>query len=234
MTPGRRAGTLNAMTSTRRWPGPTGLILLSLIPVAACAFPVTQLSTGADINADNTRFFADPVPVVVHIVTVSVFAIAGALQFMPRRGSPGLRRPRWHRVNGWVLVPAGLGAALSGLWLTLFYPRPDDVGDLVTALRLVFGSAMAVSIVLGVAAVRQRDFARHRAWMVRGYAIGLGAGTQAFTHAVWIAAAGPVDKLSKAFAMLAGWLINLAVAEYLIRRPTFVYRNTDKLAGAAK
>ena len=207
---------------TRRWPVPTGLILLSAIPVAAGAFRVTQLSIGAAVTPANERFFADPVPVVVHIVTVTVFSVLGAFQFVPRRS--GIARPAWHRVTGRVLVPAGLGAALSGLWLTLFYPRPDDVGTLVTAFRLVFGTAMAVAVVLGVLAVRRRDFAGHRAWMVRGYAIGLGAGTQAFTHAVFIAAAGPVDRTGKGFAMLAGWLINLAVAEYAIRRPTYTRR----------
>jgi hypothetical protein len=144
-----------------------------------------------------------------------------------------LRRPSWHRVAGRILVPAGLGAALSGLWLTLFYPRPDDVGTLVTAFRLVFGTAMAAAIVLGLAAIRRHDVARHRAWMIRGYAIGLGAGTQAFTHAIWIAVTGPVDRTGKAFAMLAGWLINLAVAEYAIRRPTPVPRK-PATAGAAR
>jgi len=235
MTPARRDGTIGVMTS-RRWLGPTGLILLSVIPVLAGAFRITQLSTGAAVTPDNARFMADPGPVVVHIVTVSVFSVVGALQFLPHHGSKGpgatgLRRPRWHRVTGWVLVPAGLGAALSGLWLTLFYPRAGDVGDLTQAFRLVFGTAMAVAIVIGVVAVKRREFRTHRAWMTRGYAIGLGAGTQAFTHGVWIAAAGPVDTTGKAYAMLTGWLINLAVAEYVIRRPTSVHRT---LAGAVK
>jgi hypothetical protein len=101
--------------------------------------------------------------------------------------------------------------------MTLFYPRPDDVGDLLTGFRLVFGSAMALSIALGLAAIRRRDFARHRAWMIRGYAIGVGAGTQAVTQLPWILAVGPLDKLSKALFMLAAWVINLAVAEWIIR-----------------
>jgi hypothetical protein len=241
------------MTS-RRWLAPTGLILLSAVPVLAGAFRITQLSTGATVTPDNARFFADPVPVVVHIVTVTVFCVGGAFQFLAHaRGSgagrrpgvasrsgvasrpglapgvaprprPGLalRRPAWHRVNGRVLVPAGLGAALSGLWLTVFYPRPDDVGDLVTVFRLVFGTAMAASIVIGLVAVRRRDFVRHQTWMVRGYAIGIGAGTQAFTHVAVMATGSPITTTSKAYAMLAGWLINLAVAEYVIRRPSFV------------
>ncbi len=56
--------------------------------------------------------------------------------------------------------------------------------------------------------------------MIRGYAIGLGAGTQAFTHAAFIVAAGPVTRTSKAFAMLAGWLLNLVVAEWVIASRT--------------
>lgn len=230
MTPGRGDGTIGVMTTRRRL-GPTGLVLLSLTPVVAGAFRITELSTGATVTPDNARFFADPGPVVVHIVTVSVYCVVGAFQFMPHRTATGLRRPRWHRAVGRVLVPAGLGAALSGLWLTVFYPRPDDVGDLVTAFRLGFGTAMAGAIAVGVVAVRRRDFGAHRAWMIRGYAIGLGAGTQVFTHVVWIAAVGPVDRTSKAYAMLAGWLINVAVAEYVIRRPTLSYQN---LVGAGK
>jgi hypothetical protein len=202
-------------SSTRReWRLPTGLILLSAIPVIAGAFRLTQLTGGAAITPDNARFFASPVPVTAHIISVSLYCVLGAFQFVP-----GLRRRRlgWHRAAGRLLVPCGLIAALSGLWMTLFYPRPDDVGDLLTVFRLVFGSAMAVSIVLGLAAVLRRDIAQHRAWMMRGYAIGMGAGTQAVTQGPWILAVGPLDKLSKALLMLAAWVINLAVAEWIIR-----------------
>ena len=83
----------------------------------------------------------------------------------------------------WVAVK---GAALSGLWMTHFYPWPDGDGELLYGLRLLFGSAMLLSIVLGVAAIRRRDIVQHGAWMMRGYAIGLGAGTQALTQLPWI------------------------------------------------
>jgi hypothetical protein len=33
---------------------------------------------------------------------------------------------------------------------------------------------MVLSIILGFAAIRRRDIIGHRAWMMRGYAIGLG------------------------------------------------------------
>jgi hypothetical protein len=77
---------------------------------------------------------------------------------------------------------------------------------------------MVVSIVLGVAAIRRRDIVRHGAWMLRGYAIGLGAGTQFLTHLPWILLLGMPGELPRALLMGAGWVINLAVAEWIIRR----------------
>src|SRR5918911_2440857 len=101
------------------------------------------------------------------------------------------RRPGWHRAAGRLLVGCGLLVGLSGLWMTLFSARPDGSGHLLYASRLVFGSAMVVSVVLGVAAILRRDVSRHRAWMTRGYAIGLGAATQMLTLMVGEVVAGP-------------------------------------------
>jgi hypothetical protein len=103
--------------------------------------------------------------------------------------------------------------------MALFYPHPDGTGELLTAFRLLFGSAMVVSIVLGFAAIRRRDVRRHRAWMVRSYAIGLGAGTQVLTlMAGEVVAGGPPGELNRALLHAAAWAINLAVAEWAIRR----------------
>ena len=105
--------------------------------------------------------------------------------------------------------------------MTLFYPWPDGDGELLYGLRLLFGSAMALSIVLGIVAIRRRDFVGHGAWMIRGYAIGLGAGTQVLTHLPWFLLLGTPDELPRALLMGAGWVINLAVAEWIIgKQPT--------------
>lgn len=57
---------------------------------------------------------------------------------------------------------------------------------------------------------------RHREWMMRGYAIGLGAGTQVLTLLAGELIVGPPSELSQALLMGAGWVINLAVAEWII------------------
>jgi len=191
------------------------LLLLSAIPLAGGVFRLTQLASGTEITPANARFFASPVPVLLHIVSASVYALLGAFQF-----ANAFRRrwPSWHRAAGRLLVVCGLLVGLSGLWMTLFYPWPKGDGALLYALRLLFGSAMVVSIVLGFTTIRRGDVSRHRAWMARGYALGLGAGTQVLTLAVGELIAGPPSELSRALLMGAGWVINLAVAEWIIRR----------------
>lgn len=197
------------------WLVPVGLILLVAIPLIAGAVRITQLAGGAEITPENARFFGSPLPVVVHIVCAAVFAILGAFQFVTsfRRRNPG-----WHRVAGRVVVACGLLVGVSGLWMTLFYPRAEGTGDLLYVFRLFFGSAMIVCVALGFAAIRRRDVSQHRAWMMRGYAIGLGAGTQVLTLLIGESILGSSSEFSHALLMGAGWVINLAVAEWILRR----------------
>jgi uncharacterized membrane protein len=191
------------------------LLALALIPVAAGTARLVQLAGGPELIPADPRFAASPVPLGVHIVAAIGYALLGAFQF-----SAGLRRrrPGWHRRAGRLLVALGLAVALSGLWMTLFYPRQEGTGDLLFLFRLLAASGMGISIVLGLAAVRRREIARHRAWMIRAYALGLGAGTQAFTQGFGEAAFG-TGVLRTDLMMGAGWAINLAVAEWFIRRP---------------
>jgi uncharacterized membrane protein len=152
---------------------------------------------------------------IVHIVSALGYALLGAFQFSTALQR---RRPGWHRRAGRLLLMLGLAVALSGLVLTLFYPPEPDRGDLAFGFRIAFGSGMAASIVLGLAAIRGGDVARHRAWMTRAYALALGAGTQVFTEGIAQALFG-TTALVNDLALGAGWVINLAVAEYVIRRP---------------
>jgi hypothetical protein len=198
------------------WLIAAGLILLSLVPMIAGSVRIVELAGGAEITAENARFFASPLPVIIHIISSVLFSIAGAFQFVP---SFRHRHLRWHRAAGWLLMPSGLAAALSGLWMTLFYPWPDGDGMLLYAMRLVFGLAMLLAIVFSVTAIQRRDFRTHGDWIIRAYAIGLGAGTQVLTHLPWfILVGGTPDEFSRALMMGAGWIVNIVVAEWIIHR----------------
>lgn len=208
---------MNAKSYPRcpEWLVPALLVVLSLVPDAAGMARLAELAHDAQVTAANARFFAMPLPVILHILSVIPFSILGAFQFVPafRRNRPG-----WHRAAGRVLVVFGMVASLSGLWMTLFYPWPEGDGEILYVLRLAFGSAMVMAIVLGIDAVRRRDFAAHGAWMIRGYAIAMGAGTQVLTHAPYFLLVGKPGELSKAVLMGAGWVINVVVAEWIIRK----------------
>jgi uncharacterized membrane protein len=193
-----------------QWRVPAGLIALSLVPVLAGAVRVAQLTVGAPITPDNARFFASPVPILLHIVGATGYCVLGAFQFVP-----SLRRSNWHRRTGRLVVLCGLTTALSGLWLA-----PGEGSALLVALRIAVGTAMATAIVLGVMAIRGHDVRTHRAWMIRAYAIGIGAGSQAVITAAWFAAAGAPGELTRELLLGAGWALNLAVAEMIIRRET--------------
>jgi uncharacterized membrane protein len=208
---------VNATTTSRRldWLVPAMLILLSLVPAVAGTARLAQLAGNAEVTAENARFFAQPIPVVLHILVVIPYCIVGAFQFA--RGFRRRNRP-WHRAAGRVLAVFGLVAALTGLWMAHFYPWPEGDGYGVYVERLIFGTAMAASILLAINAVRRRDFKAHGAWMIRAYAIGLGAGTQVLTHLPWFILVGKPGESARTVLMGAGWVINVIVAEWIIRR----------------
>jgi len=197
------------------WPVIVGLLVLSLIPIVSGAVRLNQMAGGPEIMPVAERFDASPLPVVLHIVSASLYAILGPFQFAAnfRR-----RKPGWHRAIGRLLVLCGLLVGLTGLWMNQFYPQPPGDGELLYILRLIFGLAMVVSIVLGFAVILRGKVNQHRAWMMRGYAIGLGAGTQVLTLLGGAAIIGPLSELGRALLMGAAWVINLAVAEWVIRK----------------
>ena len=191
---------------------PYPLIALIVVPAIAGFMRLVELAGGPHLLPANPRITASPVPVIVHIVCAVLYAVLGAFQF-----SNGLRRrrPNWHRAAGRVVVGLGLAVAFSALWMTAFYPHIPG-GALAHLFRLGFGTGMAASIILGFIAIRRREIARHRAWMARAYALALGAGTQVLTLGIGKAIFGD-SELTTALMLGAGWGINVAVVEYIIR-----------------
>jgi len=199
------------------WLIPLGLALFAFVPVVAGSVRLTELATGLELMGDdNARFVTDPMPVVIHIVAASLYAIGGGFQF-----APGLRRayPLWHRRAGRAIAGLGAAAALSGIWMVFVYPHMPFDGPALAPARLVFGVLTLAFLALGVRAILMRDVPAHRAMMIRAYAVFLGAGTQVFTSIPYMIVAGDPGPEVRDVLMIAGWLINIAVAEWIIRRP---------------
>jgi hypothetical protein len=218
------AGSIAGMTTTQvtargagaGWWVAGGLVVLSLVPAVGGGIRLAELAGAPEVTPANARFVADPGPLVLHIVAATVFCLLGAFQFVPR-----LRRTAWHRRAGRLLVPCGLLAAGAGGWMAVVYPDAPGDGPLLRAMRLAVGAAMLGATGLAFLAVRRRDITTHRRWMIRGYAIGQGAGSQVLTSAFAVLVLGieAPGEVGRALILGAGWALNIAVAEIVVRRP---------------
>ena len=221
-----RSPALSAPEGGRGWGLAVALIALSAIPLTVGLLRLIQLAGPAVIPADP-RFDPFPVAIVLHISGSAVFALLGVLQFMPRFRR---RHRRRHRGAGRLLIVAGLIVVASALWLTLGYDAHPGTGRVLFVVRLVVAPAMALCLVQGFVAIRRRDATNHRAWMIRAYALALGAGTQVFTEGLGGLLFG-TGVLAGDLAKGAAWVVNLAVAEWVIRRQSG--RGSDRAGASA-
>jgi uncharacterized membrane protein len=189
------------------------LAFCTFIPVMMAAVRVVQIPLGA-VPEDSLRLASDPVAYLVHALAGVLFGVLGPLQFVRALGG---RFGTLHRLTGRVFVLAGVGLALSGLVLLL---RVDSIATgLLDAARGVFGLALIVVLVLGVAAARAHATLRHRAWMIRAYAIGMGSGTVALVmFPLYLISGEPPTGLTTDIAVVGTWLFTIAVGEWVVRR----------------
>lgn len=193
----------------------TGLVLLCIVPIIGGIIRLHIIASGGPATPENERFLKMPTPAVIHITASIIFGLVGAFQFVPTFRN---KNKKWHRVSGLILVILGLVSGLTGLWLTIFYPHVPTDGEYLYSIRIVVGTAMVICIVLGFISVKRRNFSEHSNWMIRSYALGMGAGTQVLTHLPWFIFVGEPTGLPRDLMMGAGWGINLIVAEWIIRR----------------
>ena len=201
----------------KEWIILVSLFLFSFIPVFAGLLRILEIIGGPAVIPENQRVTADPLPAVIHILSAFIFCIFGAFQFLL-----SIRRyaPKWHRVNGLMVVLAGIMSAISGLWMTHFYPLPTELqGNLLYWVRMVVGTAMVVFILLGLASIRNKHIVLHHSSMVRAYALGLGASTQTLLGLAWIVLLQQEPTgLTRDLMMTAAWIINIIIAERVIQK----------------
>lgn len=181
----------------------------------------------------------------LHIAGGILALTLGLFQFV---GSLRAARPRLHRILGRVYVAAVLVGGAAGLRLSPDTPRfvADALNESkgfdlslvgLSPSVLGYGPSSTYSpsqfflVMLGFAALalawlvttaaallraRQRRFDRHRAWMTRSYSLTFAAVTVRLVGLPFLVLTrDPVAAITCTFW---SWLLNLAVAEWLIRR----------------
>ena len=193
------------------------LFLLAMIPVLTGVVILLSMRDGS-VNAlsepqDILRRQSYSFSMIGHIIGGSAMLILGFAQFSSR-----LRRnfPAWHRWSGRVLVALGVVFALTALRMN-FSDQAMAGSALHDAAQNLAALAFLATLGLGVAEIRRGEVARHRVWMMRSYALALGAATQTVLLLPVFLILGSVEGLGYDLVFIAGWLVNLAVAEFLLR-----------------
>jgi uncharacterized membrane protein len=108
---------------------------------------------------------------LLHIVPGMLFMALGPLQFVR-----GLRAkyPQVHRWSGRIFLTTSAVVGITGL--TLAFGKTIGGVDEKAAITL-FGSFFLIALARGLWHALRREFAQHREWMIRGYAIGLAVAT---------------------------------------------------------
>jgi uncharacterized membrane protein len=205
-------------TRTRR---PTTWLLFVVAVVFSLVLTFPYLSLDIDRSRLEVSGSLHYAVLVAHIFTATVALVLGPLQFVPRVRA---RRPV-HRTIGRVYLLAGvLPSAVATIPVAVWS------GRLLTQIGLITAAVLwLVTGALAYRAARRRDFAAHRAWMMRNYALTFLAVTSRILVPLLLLAqipfggAGAASIGDRAPAMIPvgqtlGWIVNLIVAEFLIRR----------------
>lgn len=204
---------------TTNWLVPLLLLLLGALNIASGAFQLTLIGQGPtpevlSLDFASPQYFTTPLPILIHIVTGITFNLLAPLQFVP-----AIRRrwPVWHRRSGRLLIVAGVGAGLSGLWMNQFFPAFGT--GLKYAAVITFGVGIVVALGLGLRAALRRDISRHRVWMMRAVAMSLGPAVQRLILLPMFLVFGEPPMLVIESVVWLSYFLNLAVVEWVLRRP---------------
>jgi len=135
---------------------------------AVVLFCPGALSTRNNPAAALDAHFADHRALTLaHILPASLFMLLGPLQFARRIRS---KHPRFHRWSGRVFLAASGIVGVTGLVMAF---RKTIGGLDEKAAIILFGGFFLISLSKALWHAIHREFARHREWMIRAYAIGL-------------------------------------------------------------
>jgi uncharacterized membrane protein len=154
------------------------VIFLAFIGLAVAARrAIVLFKPGAMSAANNpaaqldSHFANHRTLTLAHIVPAMLFMVLGPLQFVF-----GLRSkyPQVHRWSGRIFLTASAVVGITGL--TMAFGKTIGGVDEKAAITL-FGTFFLIALAKALWHALRREFAQHREWMIRGYAIGLAVAT---------------------------------------------------------
>lgn len=175
--------------------------------------PMT-LQRPAELARVDGSFAAHPALTLLHVVPGGLFLLFAPLQFSSRVRA---RNPALHRWSGRILLPMLIVTLLPGFFFGVLIPY-GGLGEAVAVV--LFGVTLLVAIAVAFVAIRRRQIARHREWMIRVFALTIAIATQrlafaAIDFALTPFGVPPPDQF--VLSVWTAWLVTLAAAEAWIR-----------------
>ena len=177
----------------------------------------SAMNTSKNPAALDQHFLKEKKLTLLHVLPGMIFMILGPLQFA---SSLRAKHPAVHRWSGRIFLTVSAVIGTTGLTMVL----KGSVGgwDEKSAI-LLFGSFFLIALGKALWHAMHREFAKHREWMIRGFAVGLAVATIRPIMALFFATAvsrGKTPDPSAFFgtAFWIGFTVQSAVAEVWIRR----------------
>ena len=203
-----------------RW---TAVALLGTITLVSAVVRLMDMSNGVARFSSDVRYLQNPLATWMHVVPGLIFLIVGPLQFSRTI------RARWirlHRILGRVFIVTGVFLVVISFGIVFMFPT---IGGVVTAVaNFTFGLLLIFALIKAFLHVRRREINLHREWMIRAFAIGLGASTIRLFIVAFVGIANAQIEEIFGISFWMGFTLNLLVAELWIRH----IRAQNKTVGA--
>ena len=199
------------------------VIFLAFIGVAVAArrtivllkpVPAATRSKNPAANLDG-HFASERVLVLGHVLPAMLFMVLGPLQFVRKLRA---KHPKFHRWSGRIFLASSAVVGITGIRMA----AGNTIGGLdEKAAIFLFGTFFLIAFANALRHALRREFAQHREWMIRGYAIGLAVATIRPIMATFFAAAilrGHVPEPNEFFgtAFWIGFTLQMIAAEIWI------------------
>lgn len=182
----------------------------------------------AEVASFDARFARHRGATLAHVLPGALFLVLAMLQLSARVRS---RRPRLHRWTGRLAILAGVASASAGLWFGLAMPHAGAAEAVPVA---TFGTLFLLALANGYRAIRARDRARHREWMVRAFALAAGIATVrlvALPLDLLLTPPGYAPRTIFVISLWLGWVATLAMAELWLARTRPTVQSAASMGG---
>lgn len=192
-------------------------ILLAFASLGVAGYALwayTLRPVGSTVHPEMMATYAvESIGILAHIFASAITLLLGPWQFVP-----AIRR-RWPALHRWMgrafLALGVLPGGLAGLYMAFhaYGGWVSTSGFALLAILWLFTAARAYQT------ARARDFAAHRRWMVRCFALALAALTLRIQLGLCAALGLAFDSYYPILAWIS-WIPNLIIAELLLRPRT--------------